>query len=146
MSTAFNINENKEIAKQFLQFVSEGKVEEMCKMITPTWKMYGGLPLMPEGREGMRKLLASFGTIEQEWEIEDIIAEGDKVAVRATNTCKQDSFLGINATGVTQKFTAMFIHKIIDGKIDETWRNANDLGRLLQLGAKITAGAPPDNN
>jgi len=29
------------------------------------------------------------------------------------------------------------IHRIADGKLVETWRNADDLGRLLQLGARI---------
>jgi hypothetical protein len=35
----------------------------------------------------------------------------------------------------------MFIHRIGDGQILETWRNADDLGRLLQLGARIEPGA-----
>jgi hypothetical protein len=34
----------------------------------------------------------------------------------------------------------MFIHTIADGKIIETWRNADDLGRVLQLGARIEPG------
>ena len=57
--------------------------------------------------------------------------------MRATNICTQESFFGISARGRQQKFTAMFIHRIADGKIVETWRNADDLGRVLQLGAKI---------
>jgi hypothetical protein len=49
----------------------------------------------------------------------------------------QDSFLGIPARGRTQTFTATFILRIGGGKVLETWRNADDLGRLLQLGARI---------
>ncbi len=74
--------------------------------------------------------------------IEDVIAEGDKVVVRATNTCAQESFLGIPAHGRRQTFTATFIHRIAAGKVLETWRNADDLGRLLQLGARIEPGTP----
>jgi predicted ester cyclase len=81
------------------------------------------------------------GPIDQTWTIEDVIAEGDKVVVRATNTCVQESFFGIPGRGRTQTFTATFIHRIADGKVLETWRNADDLGRLLQLGARIE---PPE--
>jgi predicted ester cyclase len=61
----------------------------------------------------------------------------------AINACVQERFFDIPSNGREQKFTAMFIHHIKDGKIEETWRNADDLGRLLQLGAKIV---PPGHN
>jgi len=99
--------------------------------------MHGGLPGLFEGGAGVRKLITSFGPVEQQWKIEDIIAEGDKVVVRAVNHCRQESLFGIPAHGRRQVFTAMFIHRICDGRIQETWRNADDLGRVLQLGAQI---------
>jgi ketosteroid isomerase-like protein len=77
------------------------------------------------------------GPVDQTWTIEDIIAENDRVAVRATNTCLQESFLGIPSGGRWQAFTATFMLRIADGMILETWRNADDLGRLLQLGVRI---------
>jgi predicted SnoaL-like aldol condensation-catalyzing enzyme len=145
MFTTSNIENNKAIGVQFLDYVTEGKIDEMCEMITPTWTMHGGLPGLPQGPDGIRVLFAHFNNIEQKWTIDDVIADNDKVVVRATNTCIQDSFFGIDASGITQTFTAMFIHKIVDGKIDETWRNANDLARVLQLGVKIGNGASIDN-
>jgi predicted ester cyclase len=57
--------------------------------------------------------------------------------VRATNSCVQDSFLGVPARGKRQTCSATFVHRIGGGKILQTWRNADDLGRLLQLGARI---------
>jgi len=57
--------------------------------------------------------------------------------VRLTNTCVQESFFGIPGRGRRQIFTAMFIHWIVDGKIVETWRNADDLGRVFQLGGRV---------
>ena len=129
--------ENKRIARRFLELVGEHKVEKLCELIAPTWTMHGGPPGLPPGPEGIRELFRTFGPIEQKWTIEDVIAEGDKVAVRATNTCLQESFLGIPGHGRWQTFTATFIHWIADGKILEIWRNADDLGRVLQLGARI---------
>src|SRR4051812_33607575 len=144
MTTKTDIEYNKHLACAFLTLVSKGKVEEICQLITPTWRMHIGLGVLgiPAGPDGMRKLFESFGEIEQEWIINDVIAEGDKVVVRATNNCKQESFLGVPSYGRLQTFTATFIHHIIDGKIEETYRNADDLGRVLQLGAQIVPASP----
>ncbi|WP_437896010.1 ester cyclase [Sorangium sp. So ce124] len=137
-----SIEANKAIARRFLELVSEHKIEELCEMISPSWRMHGGPPALPAGPEGIRTLFGTFGAIEQTWSIEDVIAEGDKVVVRAKNTCAQASFLGIPSHGRRQTFTAMFIHHIVEGKIVETWRNADDLGRLVQLGARFEPGVP----
>jgi len=135
----FNTADNKAIASKFFELISEGNVEELCTMITPDWKMHIGLSSfeIPSGPEGLRKLFDSFGNIEQQWIIEDMFSEGNKVVVRAINNCIQENFLGIPSYGRMQTFTATFIHYIEDGKIKETWRNADDLGRVLQLGASI---------
>jgi predicted ester cyclase len=111
-------------------------------MITPAWIMHGGAPGLPGGEAGIRQLFATFGRIKQQWIVEDAIATADKVAVRATNTVEQDNFLGIPSHGRQQVFTAMFMHHITGGLISQTWRNADDLGRLLQLGARIEPGYP----
>lgn len=132
-----SVEANKAIARRFFELVSEHKITELCEMISPTWRMHGGPPNLSPGADGIRELFSTFGTIAQQWIIEDVIAESDKVVVRATNICTQDSFLGIPAQGRQQRFTAIFIHQITDGKIVETWRNADDLGRLLQIGAQI---------
>jgi hypothetical protein len=136
-------NENKALARRFLELVSEYRLDELCTMVAPTWVMHGGLPGMPPGPDGLRVLFRSFGPVEQTWTIEDIVAEGDKVVVRATNRCHQESFLGIPSHGRWQSFTATFTHQIANGLILETWRNADDLGRLLQLGARIEPALPP---
>lgn len=37
-------------------------------------------------------------------------------------------------------FTATFTHYFLDGRIDRTFRTADGLERLLQLGATVRAG------
>ena len=134
-----SLEENKTIARRWIELVNEHKVEEVCHMTAPSWTMHGGPPGgLPPGPEGVRELFRQIGPIEQDFTIEDLIAEGDKVVVRATNRCVQESFFGIPSYGRPQTFAAMFIHRIGDeGQILETWRTADDLGRLLQLGARI---------
>jgi hypothetical protein len=134
---------NKRLAVRFLELVAAHDVDGLCALITPAWTMTGGPPGLPAGPEGIRLLFGTFGDIEQAWAVQDVIAEGDRVVVRAINTCDQESFLGVPSNGRTQVFTATFIHRIAGTPdrplIDQTWRNADDLGRLLQLGAKIVA-------
>jgi predicted ester cyclase len=132
---------NKQLARRFLELVADHDVDALCELVSPTWRMHGGPPALATGQEGLRQLFATFGEIVQTWTVDDVIAEGDRVVVRATNTCVQDSFFGVPARGRRQVFTATFVHRIVDGRVEETWRNADDLGRLLQLGARVVAPA-----
>jgi predicted SnoaL-like aldol condensation-catalyzing enzyme len=131
------MQKNKLIARLWVEFINKDDIEGLCAITADTWKMHGGLPNVPKAGAGTRKLFASFVSIEQQWKIEDIIAEGDKVVVRAVNHCRQGSFFGVPSHGRSQVFTAIFIHRISDGRIQETWRNADDLGRVIQLGAQV---------
>lgn len=111
----------------------------MSALITAGWRMYGGPPGLPAGPEGLRALFAAIGPIDQKWTIDDVVAEGDRVVVRATCSCEQDSFFGVPAQGTRQVFTATFTFQVEGDRIAEVWRNADDLGRLFQLGARIVA-------
>ena len=90
-----DIERNKRLAVRWLELVSAGDIEEMRRMTSPTWTMEGGPPNLPAGHEGLRVLFDEIGEIEQTWTIDDVIAEGDKVVVRATNHCTQESFFGV---------------------------------------------------
>jgi steroid delta-isomerase-like uncharacterized protein len=67
--------------------------------------------------------------------VDDIVAEGDKVAVRATwkGTHKKD-FMGIPATGKRFDITNTSIFRIAAGKIAEIWSTQDSLRFLQQLG------------
>ena len=135
-----SLEENKRIACRWFELMNEDRIEEMYETTASNWQMHGGPPNLPQGHDGLRELFRQIGPVKQTWTIEDVIAEGNKVVVRATNHCTQESFFGVPAQGREQVFTATFIHAIADGKIVETWRNADDLGRVLQLGARIEPG------
>ena len=68
--------------------------------------------------------------------IEDLIAAGDRVALRwsATMTHTGDT-LGMPATGRTVRSTGITIARFADGKIVEGWDSWDQLGMLEQLGA-----------
>ena len=109
-----SLEHNKQIACRWLTLVSEHNIEALCAMTAPTWTMHGGPPALPSGPAGIHELFRQIGPVEQTWTIEDVIAEGDKVVVRATNTCVQASFFGIPGAGRRQVFSAMFLLHIVD--------------------------------
>jgi hypothetical protein len=136
--------EQKKIALQWFRLISEHKIEELCELTASTWIMHGGPLGLPPGPAGVREFFRTMAPIDEQWRIEDLIAEEDKVVVRASNTSIQKSFFDIPGNGSRQVFTVMFIHRIAGGKIMETWRNTDDLGRLIQLGVLIEGFRQPD--
>jgi hypothetical protein len=131
------LQSNKELAQQWLDYISSGDIDSSSRITSADWVMHG-IPLrIPKGPAGIRALFESFGSIQQRWVVNQLIAEADKVVIFATNYCMQENFLGIASHGKEQVFTAIFIHRVNNGEICETWRNADDLGRVMQLGARI---------
>jgi ketosteroid isomerase-like protein len=136
-----DIEANKELAVRWLELVSAHDLEGMLRFTGPDWTMEGGPPDLPSGAAGVHALFEHIGPVRQRWTVLDVIAEGDRVVVRALNHCEQESFFGIPAAGVEQVFTATFVFQVVDGLIVRTWRNAADLQRLFQLGARVL---PPE--
>ncbi|MGZ3598475.1 MAG: ester cyclase [Ktedonobacterales bacterium] len=67
--------------------------------------------------------------------IDDVIAAGDRVAVRFTSHGTQrGAFAGLPATGQEVTVPSYLIARIADGKIVEQWGLDDRLGMLQQLG------------
>jgi steroid delta-isomerase-like uncharacterized protein len=91
-----------------------------------------GARLGPEGvKQHIQGLKAVF--LDLHVTIEDIIAEGDKVAVRARwqGTHSAD-FRGIPASHKQVEFSGMVFWRIADGKIRERWASVDLLGPLKE--------------
>jgi steroid delta-isomerase-like uncharacterized protein len=70
------------------------------------------------------------------FEIEDMIAEGDKVVVRWTQRGSQTgSFMGIPPTGREFTIAGIDIHRLRDGRMAEHWHVVDLFALLQQLGA-----------
>ena len=67
---------------------------------------------------------------------DDIIAEGDKVVVRATMRATHlGEFFGVPATGKEVTMPLIIIYRIADGRIVEHWIQMDVFGLMQQLGA-----------
>ncbi len=77
------------------------------------------------------------------FDIEDAVADGDKVAVRGTcSGTHRGELWGFPPTG--GHFAVQQVHwfRVADGKLAEHWAVRDDLGMMRQLGIMPTQGQP----
>ncbi|MDJ1370236.1 ester cyclase [Gulosibacter molinativorax] len=68
--------------------------------------------------------------------VEEQIAEGEKVATRwSWRGTFQNSWMGLEPTGADIAFTAVVIDRVVDGRIEERWVEADVFGLMNKLGA-----------
>ena len=68
--------------------------------------------------------------------IEDVIAEGDRVAVRLTSSAVQNGpFMGPPPSGARYSIPEIHIFRIRDGQVAEHWREMDSMNLMRQLGA-----------
>ena len=71
---------------------------------------------------------------DQRWEIHDVIAEGDKVALRCTHSgVHTGDFMGLPATGRNIAYKQMHIVRVVQGKGVEHWAVRDDASLMRQL-------------
>ena len=65
VTDAATFEANKRLAVRWLELVSAGEVDELCRMTDASLTMVGGPPGLPAGPDGVRALFATFGEITQ---------------------------------------------------------------------------------
>ncbi len=86
-------------------------------------------------KASLPRLYAAFP--DHQFIIEDLIAEGDKVVAHMSGGgVHQGAFLGVAPTGKRVINTGIFIYRIVDGKIVESWSLWDRLGFMEQTGAR----------
>jgi steroid delta-isomerase-like uncharacterized protein len=104
-------------------------------------------PRLPQGLAGRKqfvaKVLAAFS--DYHGEIQNIVPEGDMVAVRIRWTGTNDGpYEGRPATGNKLVFSTSDFYRIENGKIAERWDVVETLARAVALGlVPAPAAAPP---
>jgi steroid delta-isomerase-like uncharacterized protein len=93
---------------------------------------------MPDvtGLTDMRQLveMTRTATADMHGTVEDLFAEGDKVACRWSGRfTHQGEIMGVAPTGKAIAVTGILIYRIVNGKIQEEWDYRDVLG-LMQLG------------
>jgi predicted ester cyclase len=136
--------ENKALFQRMIHLMVNGDLNTVDQIITPNWVDHTPpLPSPLQGYEGFKQLAMLFRSAfpDMRIEIEDILAEGDKVAarmrLRGRNT---GSFQGMPPTGKAVDVTATGIFRVVDGKATDNWVTLDALGLLQQLGVVPAPG------
>ena len=93
---------------------------------------------VPEHAEAARQEASDFrrGFPDVVSTIEDLIAEGDKVAARwRARATHRGEYVGVPATGREVEFTGISVYRIEGERIAESWTEEDELGLMRQIGA-----------
>jgi steroid delta-isomerase-like uncharacterized protein len=138
-----SLEANKQIARDYLQLVfNEHRPDRAAGYFTPDVAWHRGTLGTIEGAENVGNMLTGFiGALpDLHAEEQDIVAEGDTVAVRLVVTAtQQGDLLGIPASGKQIRWDAVDVYRITDGKISEEWAGDD----VAAIAAQLGVFAPP---
>ena len=129
---------NKALVRRFYDAIDRGDLDAMDELVAENYLDHSPPPFpgLGPGRRGLKQEFQIFwDATPGHHEIEDQIAEGDKVVTRLTAYgIHQRDLPGMAATGHELKMTATVIHRIENGQLAEKWSDKDLLGFLQQLG------------
>lgn len=137
--------ENKAIARRWGEEVwGKGNLAAVDELYATNfvfnWAPPGVGPDLEGYKQTVTMFFAAFADIQAS--SEDMVAEGDKVAVRWTWRCThKGEYMGIAPTGKQVTLTGIGIVRIAGGKIVEEWGEMDNLGMMQQLGVIPPPGA-----
>ena len=131
--------ENKAIVRRvYEEIINQGNWAVVDELTSPNYVAHDpGFPQTVRGPEGLKQYFTVFRTAfpDTHITIEDMVAEGDTIAVRHTyRGTHQGDLMGMPPTGKQVTVTGIVIHRIANGKFVESWVNADNLGLMQQLG------------
>jgi predicted ester cyclase len=132
--------ENKTIARDFFAAVDKQDFNKLNELFSEDFILNAPGLEKSWTKDDVIKDIKKYYTSFSDWhhEIEAMIVEGDKVAVKLVQHGTQTAqYEGIAPTGVKVTKSAFHLLTIINGKIKEWWGLEDDLGMMLQLGMEL---------
>ena len=129
----------KAIAQRFFDEVCNGRNQSAADdLFAPTHEYHDpSSPWVGSGPGGMKQLTSTYYTAfaDAHWGVDEMIAGDDGTVVtrwtaRGTHTAELQ---GLPATGRRVTVQGIWIHRVRDGKIQESWNVWDTLGMLQQL-------------
>ena len=132
-----SVEENKKIVRRYQEIYNSNNLDDLNEVVAEdllTPKIMPGIPTGLEGAKAAHRIMLA-GFPDYQTIIDDLFAEGDKVAARITMSgTNTGSFMGIPPTGRQVSFTGIYIARIANGKIAEHWGEEDGVSLLQQLG------------
>ncbi len=139
-----SIEDNKAIVRRLIeQGLAKGNLAIVDELLTDDFVDHTPSFGLPPNRDGFKQsiVVGRSALPYLKCEIEDIIVEGDKVAMRSriTGTHKGE-LAGIPPTGNRVSMNTIHIFRIAGGRIADNWDIADLLGLMQQIGAVPAPG------
>ena len=143
-ASAADLETNKQIFRSFLEeVVNKRHPEAADRYLAADFIEHN--PNLPQGLAGRKQFVAALlaGFSDYHGEIEEILAEGNKVVTRTLWTGTQDGpFLGLPPSGRRLSFHTSDFFRIENGKLAEHWDVVDSLPRAIALGLVPAPKAP----
>ena len=130
---------NKIVMSRFLEFINTASESLAQELISPDAIFH--VPGSPEPMRGPAGYLAIIGMMRAgfpdiQWTLEEMVAEGDKVAARFTmRGTHRGTFFSVAPTGKAIAVQAINIYRLSGGQFVEEHGQPDMLGLLQQIGA-----------
>ena len=126
--------EHKAITRRFYTSISAGRLDVIDEFLAEDFVEHEEFPGLSSGRDGTRQFFQMMRSAFSEFTmtIEDILAEGDRVVVRAKMSgTHQGDFMGIPATGRQIDVAFADFVRFEGGKVVEPW-GVTDTGAMME--------------
>jgi len=125
------------LARDVLDAMNAGDIAAVGPLVSPDFVDHGAPPWAPQGRAGYLQILG-FVTqaLKIRYELHDIVAVGDKVAIRAVaHGVNAVDTLGFAPTGKPYAMDTMHFYREAGGVLVEHWGVRDEISVLWQVGA-----------
>ncbi|MBA7605032.1 Aklanonic acid methyl ester cyclase DnrD [subsurface metagenome] len=134
--------ENKAVLHRLAEEIfNKGNISVVDEIIAPDYVFHGPVGMEYKGPEGFKQMVTMYRNAfpDLHMTVEDMVAEGDKVAQRITiRGTHKGELMGIAPTGKQVTDTGIIIVRFAGGKEVEAWGITDLLGMMQQMGV-----APP---
>ena len=142
-----SLEANKDVIRAYVETIfNQRQVERADELVAPDYVDHAALPGQVPGLEGAKDKWAMYlaGIPDLRVRVEELVAEGDKVAVRRSYAgTHRGTLLGIPPTGKQLQLGGISIFRLAGGKITEQWEQLDRMALMQQLGVLPTPGQAP---
>jgi steroid delta-isomerase-like uncharacterized protein len=135
-----DVSKNKEFAKNWVAALNGRNVEALTAVLADDFVNHGAIP-GSQGRDALPRILSTLWKAmpDMKYRLDDVVADGDRVACRVTLTGTQTGPLEFRniqlpATGREVATEQLHIFRLANGKVAEHWMGRDDIGMFRQLG------------
>jgi steroid delta-isomerase-like uncharacterized protein len=126
------------VQRLYREGFNQMRLEILDEIVAEDFEDHGALPGQGPGREGLKQRVEMMraGFPDQVLVIQDIVAEGDLVAIRVISRgTHRGSMMGFPPTGRAFEIEGMDFYRVQDGQVAEHWAQYDVPALMRQLGA-----------